>query len=72
MGNLGTAYLLLHMVWCCCSCAVDEEKWYLPMVIYCPGIMFKYYYYLSFFQSNKMKKGKIFTIKYTAIYHISL
>ena len=34
LGNSGTADLLLHVVQCWRSCAVDEEKWALPLVLY--------------------------------------
>ena len=35
LGNSGTAYLLLHTVQCWRACAVDEENWNLPMILFC-------------------------------------
>ena len=37
--NLGEEYLLLHIVQCYHVCAVGEDNWGLPMVLYCSGIM---------------------------------
>ena len=34
VGNLGTAYLLLHLVQCWRACAVNEENQALHMVLY--------------------------------------
>ena len=52
IGNLvnsGTACLLIHTVQCCSVCAVDKDNFDLPIVIYCSGMMYKYYYRLGFF-----------------------
>ena len=62
--NLGTSYLLLHIVQCCRACAVDEERRAIPMVLYCSGTMYKYYSHPGFFQSNTMRKEEIFTTNY--------
>ena len=35
LGNSGTAYLLVHVVQCWSEYAIDEDKRYLPMVLYC-------------------------------------
>ena len=45
----------------CRAYAVNEENWALPMVIYCSNMMYKYYYYLDFPQSNTMRK-KIYSL----------
>ena len=42
LGNSVTAYLLLHIVQCWCVCEVNEENQVLPMVLYCPHMMYKY------------------------------
>ena len=44
--NAGTEDLLLHIVQCWISYAVDEDNWSLPMAIYCSGVMYKYYSHL--------------------------
>ena len=56
MVNSGTENLLLHMLQCWRSCLVDEEKRSLPMVLYCLGIMYKYYYHLGFLPIKTMRK----------------
>ena len=48
LGNSGTAYLLLHILQCWLECAVYEDDWYIPMVLYCSVIMYKYYLRISF------------------------
>ena len=56
--NLGTSYLLLHIVKCWSACAVDEEKSDLPIVMHYSGMMYKYYYRLRFFPIKHNKEGK--------------
>ena len=51
--NLGTEYLLLHIVQCWRECAVDEENRYINMVMYCSHMMYKYYSRLGFFPIKK-------------------
>ena len=44
VGNLvnsGTSYLLLHIVYSWRSWEVDKYNWYLPMVMYCLGGIYK-------------------------------
>ena len=43
LGNSGTVYLLLYIVKCWLVCEVDDEKKYLPMVMYCLVMMYKYF-----------------------------
>ena len=69
--NPGTSDLLLNIVQCWRACSVNEENRALPMVLYCSKMMYKYYSFPGFFQSNTMSMQKIFTIKYSTIYHIS-
>ena len=37
--NADTSDLLIHIVQCWCACAADRDYWYLPIVIYCSGMM---------------------------------
>ena len=71
LENSGTEDLLLHIVQCWRACAVYEDKQGLPMVLYCSGMMYKYYYRLRFPPIRKMRKEKISKMKYSTIYHIS-
>ena len=48
LENVGIVYLLLHIVKCLRACAVDKENRYLPIVMYCSGMMYKYYAHLEF------------------------
>ena len=50
LENSGTKNLLLYKVQCLCACVVDEEKRALPMVLYCSGMMYKYYSRIIFSQ----------------------
>ena len=50
MGNLGTAYLLLHIVQCWGACADNEGNQALPLVLYFSNTMYKYYSCLGFYQ----------------------
>ena len=45
------------MVQCWIKFAVDEEKWYLPMVLYCSGMMYKYCSPLGFFPIKHNEEG---------------
>ena len=56
--NSGTADLLLHKVQCWCSCAVDEDKRALPMVIYCSDMIYNYYSCLDFPPTKNNTEGK--------------
>ena len=67
LGNSGTADLLLHILKCWRAGAVDEEKQYLSMVLYCSDMMYKYYSRLGFTQSNTKRKENIFTMKHPTI-----
>ena len=58
LGNSGTSYLLLYIVKCWCACAVDEDKWARPMVIYYSVMMYKYYYCIIFTPIKHNKEGK--------------
>ena len=40
--------LLLHIVQWCRACAVDKNKWDIYIVLYCTGMMYKYYSRLGF------------------------
>ena len=71
LGNSGTSDLLLHIVQWCGTCSVGKEKHDLPIFIYCSVMMYKYYSCLGFFPIKKMRKEKIFIMKYSTIYHIS-
>ena len=44
----GTEAFLLHIVQYWCLCAVNKDNWCLPMVVYCPGMIYKYYYHPGF------------------------
>ena len=50
LENSGTEDLLLHIEIVCCACAVDEERMALTMVLYCSGMMYKYYFRLGYSQ----------------------
>ena len=52
LGNTGTVDLLLHIVQCWCACAVDKGNCDLSIVIYCSGILYKYYSSLGFLPIN--------------------
>ena len=49
LKNSGTADFLLHIVNFWCAYAVDEDNQDIPMVIYCSGMMHKYYSCIGFF-----------------------
>ena len=53
LGNLGTVYLLLHIVKCWHAYAFYEDNWVLHMVIYFSGTMYKYYSRLRFSYQTK-------------------
>ena len=46
--NSGKEDLLLHTVKCWNAYAVDEKNWSIHTVLYCSGIMYKYYSCLGF------------------------
>ena len=50
--NSGTSDLLLHVVQCWRAYAADEEKQALTMVMYCSGMIYKYYSHLGFLSIN--------------------
>ena len=52
LQNSGTSDLLLKILQCCRACAFDEDKQVLPMVLYCSGMMYKYYSGIGFLQIN--------------------
>ena len=58
LENTGTVDLLLHIVHCWSTCAVDEEKYAVPVVLYCSGMMYKYYSCLGFFPIKYNEEGK--------------
>ena len=58
LGNSGTADLLLHIVLYWSACEADEEKWSLPMVLYCSDMMYTYYYRLGFYPIKNNEEGK--------------
>ena len=58
MVNSVTADLLLQIVQCWNACAVDEEKLALHIVLYCSGIMYKYYSRNLFFPIKHNEEGK--------------
>ena len=66
MENSGTAELLFHIVQCCTTYASDGNKWDLPMVLHCSGIMYKYYSCLGGFgiKHNEVVKDIINIIYY--------
>ena len=57
LRNSGTADLLLYIVQCWYTCAVDEENQALPVVIYCSSIMYKYYSHLGFLLIKQNEEG---------------
>ena len=57
MENSGTLDLLLHIIQCWRECEVNEEIWYLTMLLYCSHMMYKYYSYLGF-PPNQTKRGR--------------
>ena len=71
MVNSGTVDLLLHLVHFWSARADYEEKLALPMVLYFSGIIYKYYSGIGFPPIKKNEEEKIFTMKYSTIYHIS-
>ena len=58
MGDYGTTELLLQIIQCRCACAVYEKR-YLPIVLYCLRLMYKYYSHLEFLLI-KHNKGEIY------------
>ena len=63
LGNSGTEYLLLHIEQGWRKCAVDEEKPAIPMVLYCSGMVYKYYSYLGFLPIKHSESGKYIHIE---------
>ena len=55
MGKLGTVDLLLHILQCWRTCAVNEENQDMPLVMYCSQMMYKYYSLLRFYQIEQMR-----------------
>ena len=58
LGNLRIEDLLLHIVYCWSLCAFDEDKLYLPMVLYRSGMIYKYYSLLGVFPIKHIEEGK--------------
>ena len=56
--NPGTSDLLVHIVNYWRACAVNEENWYLPIVLYCSHMMYQYYSRLGFFPIKHNEEGK--------------
>ena len=54
----GTSDLLLQILKCWCEFVGDEYNWYLPAVIYCSGMFYKYYSCLSFLPIKHNEEGK--------------
>ena len=55
--NSGTSYLILHTVQCWHACEFDIEKRALPLVLYCSGMIYQYYYRLGFFPIKHNEEG---------------
>ena len=58
LGNSGTSDLLLHIVTCWTSCAVNEENEGTTTVLYCSRMMYKYYDRLDFLPIKKIRKKR--------------
>ena len=71
LGNSGTEDLLLHVEKCWRSCAINEENISSPMVLYCSHMMYILFLSWIFPNQHTVSKVKIFTMKYSTIYHIS-
>ena len=57
LGNTGTVYFLLQIVQCRSACAVDDDNWSLPVVLYCSEIMYKYYSHIGFLLIKHDEEG---------------
>ena len=58
LRNLGKTNLLLHIVQCWHVFEVDKENWGLTIVLYCLGIIYKYYSRLGFIPTKQKQDGK--------------